>query len=595
MPRPWRSLASVVMLAVSLVACTGAAPPDPTTTEQQPGDGGFAGNQTDQSRGGTLRIGLAVDPVSIDPRFVVDDEGELIVDALFDPLVRLDQRSVVVPAAAARWELSDDGREFTFHLDRSRFHDGTPVTAGDFKRSFDRISDGTASPPSFLAYLLAPVEGAAEAQERGGGLSGVEVVDRRTLIIRLSEPQPSFLRVLTDPSLVPVPESADADPQAFAAQPVGNGPFAMREPREEGAFLRLSRNEDHRTPPLLDEVLFQIYGEDPTRDRQWEDFVSGQLQVAQVPADRLDEAAERYGVSEDGYRGPGLLDGITSTVYLYGFDTTQPPFDDARVRRAVSLSIDREALADDVMQGTRVAADALVPPPFLGSQRGSCDHCRHDPEAALALLEEVRAERATAAAAAAEEQDAVSEDTDVTDGTDAEESEAEELVPDPVLERLTLTHNRGRAHAAIAERMASDIESALGIEVDLASRDLQAFVQSVRAGEVAVFRLGWDPGEADAGGYLYPLFHSSQVGLDNVTRYANDQVDLLLDQARSSGDAGLSFSRYREAERLILRDAPALPLLWYRHSNVVASEVRDLYWSPLGRIDLVGVSLDGDR
>jgi oligopeptide transport system substrate-binding protein len=587
--------ALLTLLALVSAACTSAQQPQADPGAPRPGDGQLATSDLGPAGGGTLRIGLGVDPVSIDPRFVVDDEGELIVDALFDPLVRLDRRSRVVPAAAERWTMSPDGREFTFELREAVFHDGTPVTAADFKRSFDRIADGTAEPASFLAYLLTAVEGAAEAQERGGGLAGVEAVDASTLVIRLDEPQPAFLRVLADPSLVPVPTSADEDLEAFAAQPVGNGPFAMREPREQGTFLRLSRNEAHVSPPLLDEVVFQVYADDPTRDRQWADLLAGQLQVAQVPTDRLDEAAERFGRSEDGYLGPGLLDGITSTVYLYGFETSQPPFDDARVRRAISMAIDREALADDVMQGTRVAADGLVPPPFLGSQRGSCAHCRHDPQAAAALFEEVRAELDADRSEETAEGENGEEGTREA-GEEAPTGDAAGAAPQDTgssaLDRLTLTHNRGRSHAAIAQRMASDIESALGIDVVLAARDLQPFVQAVRSGTVPFFRLGWDPGEADAGGYLYPLFHSSQIGLDNVTRYEDPEVDRLLDQARGSTEPGLALARYRQAERLILTDAPALPLLWYRHSVVVAPQVENLFWSPLGRIDLAAVSLD---
>jgi oligopeptide transport system substrate-binding protein len=273
-----------------------------------------------------------------------------------------------------------------------------------------------------------------------------------------------------------------------------------------------------------------------------------------VPPDRRDEAVERFGRGADGTTGPGLLDGISSTVYLYGFDTTQPPFDDPAVRRAISLAVDRDALATEVMQDTRVAADSIVPPSLPGAQPGACTHCRHDPAAARAELESA------------------------------------EL--DEPLESLTLTHNRGRTHAAIAERMAADIEDALGVEVDLDARDLQPFVQAVRRGEVPVFRLGWDPGEPGPGAYLRPLFHSSQVGLDNLTRYADPEVDALLDSAADAQDRSVAEARFRRAERRILQDAPAIPLLWYRNSRVVLPEVQDLSLSPLGRMTLAETWLE---
>lgn len=595
------SVAGLVAVALLVGACTvpppepppePAADPEPVVTPEP--------DPVDERAGGTLRIGLSLDPLTLDPRFLADEEGELVVDALFDPLVRLDDDLEVVPAAATRWTVSEDGRQLTFRLREAAFHDGTPVTAHDFVRSFNRIADGTADPPSFLAYLLAPVEGLEAAQAEGDPLSGVEAVDDRTLRIRLVEPEPAFLTTLADPSLVPLPAVADEDLEAFAERPVGNGPFLMNEPREPDAFLRLRRNEDHHEPPLVDEVVLVVYPEDATRDLQWDDLSQGQLQVAEVPPERRQEAIERYGRSSDGYRGPGYVDGLTSTVYLYGFDTTLPPFDLPEVRRAISLAIDRDALANDVMQQSRVPATAIVPPPIPGAQAGACVHCRHDPEAARAELEAAREALAAAADAASEDLAEDAGEAGAEDGGDAaaetdpgaDGDAPDELDTLPVLERLTLTHNRGRTHAAIAEAMAADIEAALGIEVDLEAQDLQPFVQAVRRGDTAAFRLGWDAGEPDPGAYLRPLFHSSQVGLDNLTRYADEEVDRLLDEARSAQNAPLAIAWYRQAERRILADAPVVPLLWYRHQRVIAPEVRDLTISPLGRMSLRTAWLD---
>jgi oligopeptide transport system substrate-binding protein len=161
-----------------------------------------------------------------------------------------------------------------------------------------------------------------------------------------------------------------------------------------------------------------------------------------------------------------------------------------------------------------------------------------------------------------------------------------------VLDRMTLIHTRGDTHAAIAERMAADISAALDIEVDFQARDLQMFVQSVRGGEVPVFRLGWEVAVPDPGAYLRPLFDSSQVGLDNLSRYTEPEVDALLDAARRAAGDRQRLAAYRAAETRILEDMPVLPLLWYRHSSVVASEVQDLVYSPLGRMNLAEAWLD---
>lgn len=541
-----RWLALLLVLA-TLAACTGEATEGP----EGPADGEAVQEPDDSRAGGTLRIGLAVAPASIDPRFVEDAEGELVVDAVFDPLVRVDAQQRVVPAAAEQWESAEDGAVWTFRLREATFHDGSPVTAEDFARSFQRIADGTAEPPSFLAYLLEPVEGLARTQEEGGQLEGVEVVDERTLRLHLDHPSPGFLRTLSHPSLVPVPADADDDIEAFGRQPVGNGPFTVTEPVEPGGFVRLSRNADHHAEPLLDAVVFQVYPEDPEREEQWEDVRDGQLHVAEIAAGRIDEAVEIFGRSADGYRGPGLLSGITSTVYLYGLDTTAEPFGDPVVRRAVSLSIDRARIADEVFGGARRAADAIVPPPTPGSQAGVCNHCRHDPDRARELLV----------------------------GAEVE------------LDELTLTFNLGSTHTAIAERMAADLEEALDVQVSLEGLELRPFLQAVRSGEATAFRLGLDPNAPDPGAYLRPLLHSEAIGIENLTRYADEEVDELLDRAVvTENDEAVEL--WQEAERRALDDVAVIPLLNYRHNRVVVEGVRDLYWSPFGRIDLARVWLD---
>lgn len=607
-----RLAAATAVLALLVGSCSpgeDGEPPD----EPEPGVAEAPETVGEPAGGGTLRIGLDVDPVSLDPRFVVDDEGVMIVDALFDPLLRYDADGELVGAAAERWEVSEDGRRFTFHLRPATFHDGEPVRAQDFARTLHRIADGTGEPRSFLAYLLADVRGAAEAEATGAPLDGVRVLDDHTLEIELDEPQPGFLGTLTDPSLVPTPEHADYAPGRYAHRPIGNGPFSMAGPREEGAFIRLARFEDHHAPPLLEEVLFVIYPEGSDPDAAFDDLVAGQLHIGPVTAERRLEALDRFGRSPDGASGPGLLDGIGSTVYLYGFDTTGPPFDDVRVRRAVSLAIDRDALAGDVLQGTRVPASAIVPPSIPGSQAGACTYCRHDPEEAARLLADVLAGEdgapgegdsgpdGAADATADGPDDPAPEPADdpPTDGTESdggedtggEDTEDTEETP-PRLTGFTLSHNRGGVHTAIAERMARDIQSALDLDVDFQARDLQSFVQAARAGELAAFRIGWNVSDADPGAYLYPLFHSSQRGVDNQMGFASEQVDELLDQGRAAATPRERRAAYAAAERLILEAMPVMPLLWYRHELLVLPEARDVRVSPVGRIDLTKVWLD---
>lgn len=549
----WALVVSLVLAACSgpvEVERSARSPELPTISEQLP-----AGE--DDPQGGTLRVALSQDPASIDPRFVADSEGEAIVDAVFEPLVRAEHPSRLTPGAAERWTLTDAGATFTFHLRRAVFHDGTRVTADDFVRTFNRIADGTAEKRSYLDYLFDDVVGIEESRANGTPLRGVEALDDRTLRIRLTRPQPGFLSTFSDPSLVPTPPSADDDPGAFGQQPIGNGPFAMAGPREPGTFIRLARSETYREPAHLDEVLFTVYEDDASREAQWADLVGDQLHVAQVPVHRRSAALDIFGASSDGYTGPGLLDGITSDVYLYGFDTTRAPYDDPRLRRAISMAIDRRSLADDVLQGTREAATALVPPSMPGAQPGACEHCVHDPEAAAELFAEVVADH----------------------GSD-------------VLDPLLVTHNRGAIHTAIAERVASDVAAALDVEVEFRALGLELFLDEVKQGRTSLFRMGWNVTTPNMGEYLTPLFHSSHIGAENLTGFADEQLDQLLTTAKHAAAPQARTSLYQSAERAVLDAAPAIPVLWYRHEYVVADDVQGFGVSPLGRFSLADVRLE---
>jgi len=192
---------------------------------------------------------------------------------------------------------------------------------------------------------------------------------------------------------------------------------------------------------------------------------------------------------------------------------------------------------------------------------------------------------------------------DTTEGDTAEGDTADGDTADPdadatlppaaeVIGPVTLTYNRGTFHGAIAEQLADDIGTTLGLEVDFQGQELAPFVRGVRRGDVGFFRYGWDVGEPTPQAYLYPMFHSSQVGADNLTRFADDEVDALLDQARATADARRRLVLLREAERRVLEELPAIPLLWYQHDVVVRPEVQDLVYSPLGRLHLDEVWLD---
>lgn len=583
------AVAALLAALVVLPACTTSPPeePPPSPTASTPSTtGGPTESRTVAGEGGTLRYALGTNPASIDPRFLADEEGTVVADALFDSLVAVgDDLVTIEPAAARSWTVSDDGLTHTFRLrPDATFHDGTPVRAQDFVRAFRRIVDREARPASFLAYQLAPVEGYDAAIEAGEPLSGVRAVDDTTLEIVLSRPHAEFLQVLAHPSLAPLPVAAEDDPDAYAESPVGNGPFAMAEAWQPNQFIRVSRFADHHAPARLDEVVFQIFADDPSRQQQYDDFERGQLDVAEVPPDRLDEARTTYGEGSD---GTGLLEGLTGAIYAYGFNTELAPFDDPAVRRAVSHVIDRERIVRQILLDARVAADTLVPPSLPGAAAGRCEHCTFDPEAARAELlgiEDPTAEP-TGDPAASPSPTGTATGTP-TDGTPSP-TPTEDEGPPPLLDHpIEIVVNAGATNERIAARVAADIESALGADVTTRTAEPAAFVGELRAGEIQLFRLGWQADHPSPGAVLQPLFRSDARDEDNLTRFVDEEVDALLDQARAEPDAFARNQLYADAEERILELAPVAPIFFYKQNRVVADTVVDLRIGPLGTVSL---------
>lgn len=506
----------------------------------EPGDGSGetspGGTSASPERGpATIRVALGNDPLSIDPRHIADDEGEQVVRALFDGLVDLAPDGSIVAAAASSWTVADDGLTYRFLLREDRFHDGTSVTAEDHAASLLGVLDPDRA-PLFRQDLLAALLGAdaAEVEEvRSSG--GIEVVGERELVLRLSRPDPLLLHRLTDPVLVPLPASARRTPETFAQQPIGNGPFRMVGPREPGEFIRLAADPTHPSPPFVDGLVLQIYASDRDRMQRWDDLLAGRLQITAIPADRRDEARERFGVPLDGRRGRGLYEEPGASLYAYGFAMDVAPFDDPVLRRAISAAIDREALAA-LLEDAGVEPATAILAPSLGGTPADCAHCRYDPVLAGQLI------------------------------TDWREGSAD----DTVQPLITLSYPRGDGHVVIAERIAADLERVLGLEVRLQSLGLGALVRAVSAGDAPLFRYGMRAslgGGAAARSLLDPAFRPGTV--ENWVRFDDPDMVGLLDGLHAGSDPDLA----RAVEARVLATAAVVPLLWTRPDLVVHPDV----------------------
>jgi oligopeptide transport system substrate-binding protein len=528
-----RLLAAAVALALA-AGCTGGG------SGQRPRPGGTAPPRA----GGTLAIAL-LDPGSLDPARADRLEDQIVVGNLFDGLTTLDAAGAVRPAVAASWASDPALRRWEFRLrPDARWADGSPVRAEDFKFAWERLADPKAKPaPSRSAALLAPVAGyRAVAAGRARSLGGVQAPDATTLVVQLERPLADFPALAASVQLSPLPRAlVAADPAAYLARPVGDGPFRLAGRYRPGHALTLERNPAYTgAAARLDKVSVHVVPDELTA---WLELQQGRVAFAPVPLDQVAAAGAVHGVSADGRSRPGLLQGPMLATWEVNFDRRAGPAGDPSWRRGFSLAIDRARIAA-ALAGAAVPATGLVPPgmPAAGTAP-ACAACAHDPARAKALLAKVKGGRGP----------------------------------------VTLRVPADGVDRRIAGLIAADLAAA-GVKLQL--------------------RVSAEPaGAAVAGGTEVAAVPRMAAVLDRFSGRAaatptapvGPTVDQLLDQAAATADEPARAARYRQAEAAILADLPVAPVLALRQSAVLAPGVEGFDLTPWGSVDLAAVTVSSGR
>ncbi|MHB9053391.1 MAG: peptide ABC transporter substrate-binding protein [Thermoleophilia bacterium] len=499
-----------------------------------------------QSQGGTFTYAESNDPPTLDPALAEETVGGNIDRYLFDGLIRYDSKtSEVQPAVAESWDTNEDATVFTFHLRSGvKFSDGSDVTAEDFVYSWTRaLTPETQS--SMAQEIFQPVMGAAAvANGQAKSISGVEAVDSHTLKVTLERPMADFVSLLGHPVASPVLKKAVEDKTVnFAEQPTGDGPFMVKSWTHDDSIVLVKNPNYYGDAGSLDTVTVKII---PNPATAIAELKAGNVDaVRKVPAGQTDSLRSDSAVK--------FFQGASDSVHYLAFDITKAPFDNPKVREAFAAAIDRDTIANKVLQGQESPADGLVPTSVPGHQTGALT-INFDPEKAKSLLAEAGFPGGSG------------------------------------LPAITLNYPGAGTAADAAQAIQWQLKS-VGVPIEINGVDPGVFGEQMGGNSFSLFLVAWQGDAPNIDSYLFPLFASENIGATNVFQYNNPVVDQLLVDARSNTDADARTGIYNDAERKIIADWPAVPVTFGQQTMVYAPRVSSFVVTPLGDIALTDIAV----
>jgi len=482
-----------------------------------------------------LRIGNGPEVESLDPQRASSVSALNVARDLYEGLTRIADDGRVVPAAARGWQLSADGRRYTFDLREDlRWSNGEPLTAEDFVAGLRRVVDPRTGAP--YAQLLSPIANAPAivAGRAAPEMLAVWALSPTRLQILLSEPTPYFLSLLAHPAASPIHRQSLAQYGREFARPgrlVSNGAFKLEQWVVQSQ-LTLARNPHYwdDASTKLDSVVYVPFDDVAAELKRYR---AGEIDVtSEIPLVQAPQLRARYGEQ--------LRIATYLGSYFYGINMTRPPLGDSPVlRRALAMVIDRELIVDRVMNGLAQPAYGWVPPGVAGYQAQSVEWATWP---MAKRLEEARRLYAEA-------------------GYSAER---------PL--RVELRYNTHDDHKRIATVVAAMWKQALGVKTTLINEENKVFLAKRRLRrETQIFRAAWMGDYNDASTYLDVL--ASGNGRNDMG-WQDARYDALLAQAAREGDPHRRARLLQDAERLALEAMPVMPIYWYVSKHLVSPRVR---------------------
>ncbi|MEN6462651.1 MAG: ABC transporter substrate-binding protein [Syntrophomonas sp.] len=490
-----------------------------------------------------LNVGVVGTVESLLPAQALARPEKLAASAIYEGLVYYDEHSQKLkPAIAKSWRYSQTGKTLTIHLKKNiLFNNGKELTAGDVKASWE--NNFSATKDWYNISLFLPVVGASERVKGAVDVSGIQVLDDRTLKILFTKPNKEFMYLLTNPMFwvmdtIKMSESKDLPP--------GTGPFMPKEINDKNILL-VRNDKYHRGLPPLKAININIYKDDLAA---FKDYKAGKLDyLDSIPGDEI-KNIKKSTEYKDRFINKPLLE-----TYFLGFNINREPYrNNYLLRRALNYAIDRNAIMKKIGEDSLYRSLRSVIPQGLAGYNKQLRGYSYDPERARNLLEEAGYPQGKG------------------------------------LPVLTLSYNSNPGHKLIAEAVVEQLAQ-MGIVLQLQEVEWSYYQKQLTTMNMSFFRIGWQPDYPDADNFLYSLFYSSQMGISNYSGYHNPQVDKLLDESRAEANTDKRLKLLNRAEQIIIDDAPCIWLFQKNCAKLIGPNVSKLNVDNMEMIDWSQVEL----
>ncbi len=503
----------------------------------------------DDSNKGILRYPLTTKPTTLDPGLVQDGDSITIISQVYEGLVQWNEKNEVQPDLAEKWEISPDGKTYTFHLKNAQFTDGRPLTAQDFKSAWERNCSPSLASPTAGRFLI-DIQGAKDMLAgRADHISGLQAPDPQTLKVTLDQPKPYFLEKLTVPVADVFDIQALANPGKEITKPaemIGTGPFKL-ENLDTDQIITLVPNDSYRDgKPALTRIERPYVPDSATRLSMYKDGYVNYLRL---------ERQDVKGILADPVLKNQLHFISRPALWYFGINCALTPgFEKPQVRRAIALAIDRDYIAKTVLDGVNPEATAIIPPGVFG-HRDFVAGIPYDPVRAKAELAQAGYPNGKG------------------------------------LPEITIWYRNNRPDMKLlALAVGQDLTKNLGLKVSFKATDWAKLLASDNKRTTPFVALRWSADFLDAQDFLSGLLTSEAAG--NTLKYSNPEFDRLCAQADTSMDPKLRLTLYAKAEDIAIQDAPLIPICNEQDAELISPKVHGIGFTLIGHMPHAKVTVE---